>query len=324
MLDGNDRELVKKINYITRQSPFFKKFNQLKYKSPKGYGEYEAATFQLARLFTSYQFFEPSSFEQDFSHKVSLVILNQAYQQGFGSYWLDLNLFKAFNKTHLPPNLLEFKRVIPAGLLFLPPKLRNPDGQVLKWIFFYHQLGGEEIPPITLLKSQVSILPPPSTHLAWLTVLDDSTQYAVSKPIQIAEGQLTYDTDDLYINEILQDEGKNIDTQTEKEFSDQVTELLIQTLLYLQLKPLDLNPVDSPQVHHRSKVAGKKQKLAPIIIGKNYQVKTERSSSRTTGQMGRKSPITHWRRGFYRWQPHGSRKETKYKIVWIEPILVNG
>jgi hypothetical protein len=96
-------------------------------------------------------------------------------------------------------------------------------------------------------------------------------------------------------------------------------------LLYLQLNERELEPILTANRGGKSssKSAAKKQKLNPTIIGSSYQVKTQTSGEKVaTGN--RKSPTTHWRRGFYRWQPYGSRQQTKYKLTWIEPVLVKG
>jgi hypothetical protein len=57
----------------------------------------------------------------------------------------------------------------------------------------------------------------------------------------------------------------------------------------------------------------------PNWIGKDYQIKTERGSSKGGTHS---SPRTHWRRGHFREQPIGEgRNETK--TIWIEPTLIN-
>lgn len=273
-------------------------------------------------MLTCYQFFEPALIEEDFTHRVSLILLNQAYHQGFASYCLDEKLFDALNNTHLPQDLLEIKRVIPMGLLFLPPKLRNPDGQILKWVLFYHQLPEDTIATIQLKNFSLNIIPHRENALSWMTIFDDGCQYASSNSLHFERGNFA-DEENFFVNEILQYEGKNIDTKTEKEFGDKVTQLLIQTLLYLQINPQDQKRAGYPQLHHPAKGVSKKQKLTPIIIGRNYQVKTEKSSSRSVEPSARKSPITHWRRGHWRNQPYGARDNPQCKPLWIEPFLVN-
>lgn len=151
-------------------------------------------------------------------------------------------------------------------------------------------------------------------------MLDDGTQYGVARHLKIENNQLEYDTDEIHINQYIQEKGKNIDTRTEKEFTNQVTELLIQTLLYLQLK--QVVEIEAQVANSPKKNISKKQKLAPFIIGQDYRVKSE--PNYISSDPNRKSPMTHWRRGFYRWQPYGSKTEAKHKLLWIEPVLVNG
>lgn len=315
----SDREITKQINQITRESPYYEKFNERRYHNPKGYVEYETVMFNLARLMTSYQFYDVSFFEQDFTHKASVITLNQAYKKGFASYWLGEQLFEAFCNSHLPKTILEIKQVVPLGVLLFPPRLKNPDGQYLKWLCFYHRRSGEKILPITLPNKTLEIATLSEDCLSWFTLLDDGTQYGVNRQLKIENHQLDDETEEIQINQLIQVYGKNIDTTTEQEFTNQVTELLIQTLLYLQLKQGQL--VEAQSTNSLKKNISKKQKIAPFIIGQDYRVKSEPNYISSDSE--RKSPMTHWRRGFYRLQPYGSKTETKHKLIWIEPVLVN-
>jgi hypothetical protein len=57
-----DRESTKFINQLTRQSPFYEKFSQPRYAHLKGYPEHDAIAFELAKMMTSYQYYDPSFF----------------------------------------------------------------------------------------------------------------------------------------------------------------------------------------------------------------------------------------------------------------------
>jgi hypothetical protein len=187
---------------------------------------------------------------------------------------------------------------------------------------FHHRLASEPILPIILPKAKIQVFSKPIDSLTWFTILDDWTMYGVNRPLRIEENRFNYQFDAFHINETLQYSGKNIETATEKEFSDKITDILIQTLLYFQLNKKELELVKT-STHSPSSSDSTKQKLNPIIIGSNYQAKAQTSVEKvTTGT--RKSPITHWRRGFYRWQPYGSKEQAKYKLNWIEPVLVKG
>lgn len=57
----------------------------------------------------------------------------------------------------------------------------------------------------------------------------------------------------------------------------------------------------------------------PNIIGRKYAVK--RSMEATAGSHA--SPRMHWRRGHFRHQPFGYQL-AQTKVIWIEPMLING
>lgn len=315
-----DKELLKRINQLTRASPFFDKFNAQRYRNLKGYIEHETVMFQLARLRLCYQSFAPQYLEKDFTHKVSLIVLEKAYQHGFQNYWLSEKLFDAFNRTEVPDKGVTIKRAVPAGVLLLPPKLRNPDGQLLKWILFYHKLAGETIPSIELDKGRVDILTLPEENISWFTILEDSTQYAISRKVN--DEKFPQKTDEFYINELIEAAGRCIDTKTETEFTDKVTSILLQTLLYLQLAPEQPGDYLKATATHKQKL-GKNHRFEPHVIGKEYQLKTERAAIASVIGDDSRMIATHWRRGYYRWQPYGSREKPQHKLIWIEPVLVN-
>lgn len=319
-MNETERHFIKKINQLTRKSPFYQRFNECRYSHVKGYIDHDDITFSMARSLTGYQFYDADLFETDFTHRNSLIILDRAYQKGFGSYWLSESLFDSFCNSQLPKTVGEIKQVIPCGVLLFPPKLKNPDGRSLKWICFYHRLADQTIPPIEIMNSQLEIGVADEDALSWFTVFEDSTQYGVHRHLKVDENyQLNYqDEDEIFINQDLASKGLNTVMETEKEFTDKVTDLLVQTLLYLQHKS---DFLASPSQSLTKRGSSKKQKLTPYIIGQDYRVKSEPNpDASNTAQPYR----THWRRGFYRWQPYGDREQPEYKLIWIEPVLVNG
>jgi hypothetical protein len=319
MTEVSQRDFIKKINQLTRQSPFYYRFNECRYSHVKGYIDHDDVMFSMARSLTSYQCYNTDLFETDFTHRTSLIILDRAYQKGFGSYWLSEPLFDAFCNSQLPKTVRQIKQVIPCGVLLFPPKIKNPDGQLLKWICFYHRLADQTIAPIQIGDSRLEIEVAAEDTLSWVTLFDDGTQYGVHRHLKVDEThQLNYqDEDEIFINQDLASKGFNTAMETEKEFTDKVTDLLVQTLLYLQQKS---DFLASPSRSLSKRGSSKKQKLTPYIIGRDYRVKSESNLDASTAGQYR----THWRRGFYRWQPYGSRELTEYKLIWIEPILVNG
>ena len=150
----------------------------------------ESVTLKLARQLFTYQVYDGQFFVEDFTNKQALIVLNQAYNQGFKSFWLSQKLFEAFCHSQLPQTLVEFKRVIPVGLLLLPPMLKNPDGQLVKWIMFHHRLAQEPILPIALPKANIEIVSSNLDSLTWFTILDDWTLYGVNHPLKIEANKL--------------------------------------------------------------------------------------------------------------------------------------
>ena len=310
---------IKHLNQLTRNSPFYQKLSQRRYSHVKGYADYDAIIFEIARMLTSYQHFQSSFFEEDFTHRTSVSITHEAYVKGFGSYWLSSQLFDAFCNSRLPKNLHSFQRVIPLGLLLFPAKLKNPDGQYLKWVLFHHRLANEVFAPIPISNTILTFEDTTEDSLAWSTMLDNGVQYAVNRLLKIENAQLNYENYSMYIPDDVQTFGINIDTATEQEFTDKVTDLILQTLLYLQLSSPNILEINNNLSKQKIK-GNSKQKLQPYIIGENYQIKFDKPQATTASH---KSPITHWRMGHYRNQPYGTREQSKYKTIWIEPMLIN-
>lgn len=321
------KETNKSLNKLAKESPFFLAFNEQRYKNPKGYIEYDTVTLKMAQLRASYQFYEIEQLEEDFTHRSSLIVLEQAYNRGFKPYWLSNDLFDAFSNSDIPKKLHSIETVVPVGLILFPIKLRNPDGAYIKWILFHYRLKEEKIKNIMLCDSILEINTEEKDMLSWLTVLDDGTQYAVNQAISIKDNELEIDTEHkIYINQILKYGGKNIETATEEEFTENVSKILIQVLLYLQLHK-DVVTTYNAEIDKLvgSKKRSKKEKLPPLIIGENYKIKRGTlQNQEEEALISRESPATHWRSGHWRLQPYGSREKPEYKTIWIEPMLING
>lgn len=318
-----DKDSIKALNQLTRSSPYFEKFNSQKYRNVKGYADHERVLFELARMRTCYQAFDADGFKEDFAHKTTLVVLEQAYLSGFKHFWLSESLFDAFNKTEMPEGGVNLKKVVPVGLILLPPLLRNPDGQIIRWLMFYHRLQDEPLPSIQLIRDRLDFALTGEENISWCTMLEDGTQYGITRSLSPNQSWKN-ETGDVYINERIEDMGLSIDTKTESEFTDKVTDILLQTLLYMQLasdRPNEYTQGDSSRTKQR---LGKNHRFEPYIVGKEYQPKTERSTIISPVGSGEgRTVATHWRRGYYRWQPYGSREKPEHKLIWIEPVLVN-
>lgn len=109
-------------------------------------------------------------------------------------------------------------------------------------------------------------------------------------------------------------------SEAEQKFTRTVDKLLLQTLLYLQLKPdaVSSTPPSSHQSGNgfRAK-ADPRQPLEPIWIGRDYKPQGIKHP-----QGSHASPRLHWRRGHWKRVPVGEGRVGR-KWAWIEPTLVN-
>ena len=173
-----DKEINKRINQLTKASPYFKKFSQKRYSKVKGYIDHDRVILDLARSLVSYDYCTTDYFAENITHSTSLIVLQKLYHDDFNSYWLTPELCHAFTKTKLPDNLDHIQQIIPAGVLMLPPLLKNADGQSVKWVAFYQRRAEERISTIQLATAKIDIAHDHHKTLTWVTILDDGSQYS--------------------------------------------------------------------------------------------------------------------------------------------------
>lgn len=318
----SEKSTVKEINKEVRNSPYYKKFNTRRYRSPKGYSDYEQVIFKCAReLYIYITYFSVEILSSNFTHSNSLAILLSTYLKDFKTFYLDKKLLDAFIKTKPPADTTKLKRIVPNGLILFPQGIIIPNtNSKVKWIMFRHSLVGEVIEsyPLSQGGSFGTVL---NTHnyLSWFTILDDELNTQYTKNIKLTEN---YRDDPSYYKYIYDPTiGVNDQigfTETEGDIVNLITDVLIQTILYLQTNE---DTIIEKAKSDRQIGFGKNNKgrITPVIIGEGFtpkyigEVGTNKSSNKST----------HWRRGHYRWQPYGSKDNPEYKSIWIEPTLIN-
>jgi hypothetical protein len=98
--------------------------------------------------------------------------------------------------------------------------------------------------------------------------------------------------------------------------------IIYNVFLYLQSAPDDFEEVSMGATTSGRKGFGvqkQSRQRTPIMIGGKRYAKRKQQTPATNHA----SPISHWRRGHWRNQPHGSKENPSYKLVWIEPTLIN-
>jgi hypothetical protein len=250
----------------------------------------------------------------------------------FPVFAITKELASAFLQTDLPAHVCSVKKSFNTALFLLPDvNLKTPDGYPVQWAFTSHFQKGETIN--TLPKSALvgfnddvarkldRIKSPPLevSKLRWVSQVGHlATIY--SSIMELPEDGDKPITGNIDFGGNLEFWGENVNPVTEQEFTRTVDKLLLQTLLYLQLKPdaVSSTPPSSQQSGNGFRKKGDPhQPLEPIWIGKDYKPQRIKHP-----QGSHASPRLHWRRGHWKRVPVGEGRQGR-KWVWIEPTLIN-
>jgi hypothetical protein len=300
---------------------WYKAFAFIKYGSLKGYEQYETAIAKISETIMLIAINEllGESVDLNISWLFESFIINQAYYFGVRPLWLSFHIAQAFSKSKVPVKTGKINRICPTGLIFLPQNLiKTQDDKSINWVLFYHRLPSDKIFPLRLTDRQIHKLADDELfggeyeRFYWITSIGGVTAAGTTNLAQVSQSKSI----------VLNGNDAREASLREDEFLDQVPNLIIQTLLYMQMEKITLPPIPTPEPQgFGRKGKTKYKKIPPLIIGENYLIKTQRESTGESRPHG--SPVTHWRSGHWRCQPYGGKDNLSYKTIWIEPILVN-
>jgi hypothetical protein len=317
-----------------RKTQFYKRLIQRTYRRINGYIDYKQVATDLATHFMCLDVaFELRGFSDSawnaMSHSVFLAYENPH----FPVFAITRELAEAFLATDLPPHVCDLSRSFYNALFLFPEVMRTPDDYLCQWAFTSHFLKGERIEnlPKAILKnfspeilSQAGRLKSPPLEVSkfrWVSQVGRvSTIYGST--IELPEESDRPIAGDIEFGGNLELWGESTDAATEQQFLRQVDKLLLQALLYLQLKPEAVSATPPSGQSGGSGFRGKgkpdpRQPLEPIWLGKDYQ---PRVIGRSHGSHA--SPRLHWRRGHWKRVPVGEGGRDR-KWAWIEPTLIN-
>lgn len=109
------------------------------------------------------------------------------------------------------------------------------------------------------------------------------------------------------------------DPQRDSYFLSRAVSLSIKLLLAMSARP---NLIEHGALDRPAKMKKGKERDAlwtPNTIGRGYRIVNERVPKEHQGGTVR----MHWRRGHFRNQAYGLREAPSYKVIWIDPVLVN-
>lgn len=308
-----------------RVHPDYTRLNK-PYRRVKGYESYSNVAMEMALLISVTEDVGVSRFNQ--TQKEVIYCAKYAATYGAPVYWLDENLMSAFLQTELPKDISSLRSLAPMIILMLPPLLKTPDGEILKFIMINYIDGNKPSETMHFGRETLISVTDSSEKLRWSTILDSGVNYCSTCEIN---------GDDLIHGEWKMSEGLslldfNTDAPTELEFVALVDRIHIHTLFYLMsngeaaLSPVEEEDIVVPPPPKGFKKVQKKDEyfLNPVWVGKNYQIR-QRKANAADVESARKNQIhtqSWWRRGHYRHQPVGKREDGETKLIWIPPIFI--
>jgi hypothetical protein len=294
------KRMMKVFECTVKQQPFYKKNIKAQYRSPSGYSDYQLSVLNLAKMFLLTT--DPHSFpgSLDLEWRIKFLQSNlflefeKVTPESMYPYWLSPDLTQGFMNTRTPKDFYLRTNEL-AGIIFFPTshaiKYEANNKSPLIVDSFYYRLNEK--------------------YLSVACYVDDSMVTYTFKRNNIAKALRNVDPE----LENLTDEAE----RKEIEFGLQLANLGMQTLLYVENYEPELLPDTS-----QNNLMFLPRFTSPIV-GKNYRIKTEgditHNCANKTTEHHNKS--THWRSGHWRNQLHGGRDNPQYKIIWIEPMLIN-
>jgi hypothetical protein len=296
------------------ESAEYKALIKRRYRDPEGYGKHKEVMLDIVtNLMMGFQITEDTWNHSQNSSRTCTALVQEWYMEKSSSYWLDQNLFEAFQRTDIPEKIGDLKQVIPSGLIMLPKGLRTPEGENLKWIVFAHRLKQEPAGLIRLGKMVFHGQPQDYDFVAWAAITPSTTVYANLFKVDHAEQPELLDGGWLGVQNAIAD--------VEQEFIRQVTSIVIQTLLIAQIEPQLLEAESTIQGKRQGGFSKRNQDkwLSPNWIGRNYTPR--KPSAKASVTTGRQLPF-HWRRGHFRRVVVGERSQNQREWRWVQPYPV--
>lgn len=291
-----------------KESDLYKSLSQRRFHKTPGYGRFNRAISGIVAIIKVGQVLSKRHLFADTGLALGLqVFTDLIVTPQFPVLAIDKKLLDALDQTTVSPELMSLKPVLRTGLILLPQKtLQTPDGDWLDWLVFRHTQAGEYLTPVETADGLNTNVRTQENLIAWAAQPSGITWSANRGVNQWIEYQ----------------SSPAIDQTEDIAFSDRISNLVANLLLYFQAYPEDIEP--STQSTGPGTGFGKSEMRSPKIlsprwVGRNYRQPQERPSQ---GHRKHTSPQMHWRRGHWRRVPVGKGRKGR-KWCWIKPVLVN-
>ena len=305
----DERKTWKKNLEKAKQSELYKFLTQRRFHKTPGYGRFDRAVsgitamVEVGRIIKKRHIFSDTGLSLGLQVFTDLVATPQ-----FPVLAIDKKLLQALDQTAISPEITELKPILRTGLILLPQKtLKTPDGDWIDWLVFRHTQAGELLTPVETADGLNANIRTQDNLIAWAAQPSGIT-WASNRAVDewFEYRPVVEETDDVL-------------------FSNRVSNLVANLLLYFQAYPQDIEPSTSSTRTGAGfgtpKVRSPKI-LSPRWVGRSYEQPKETQPRSSQQHQKHQSPQTHWRRGHWRRVPIGKGR-TGRKWCWIKPVLVN-
>lgn len=303
---------------VVKQTDLYQSLTKRRIQTPNGFAAVEQ-TFRRAAAIVQRSHHSPAlNYDLTLNDAVGLTILLD--QQQAPVYWVHKALSEALLQTTVPAHVFGMHRAIPSCWLMLPKGLfTSPEGDPVECLGISHRLSTDAHLEIKIREDYSIQVPPSEDRVWWFTVLGQTSPILYSGMYNIAAGKTKLDEPIVDLSCA----APGDDPVVINAFTDRLGRFALQVLLVLQAKP-ELLEVGKPMGFGAAMIKSKPQRPAtdlwsPTWIGRTYQPVVQAGPVKGTHAR----PRTHWRKGHFKRVRIGSKENSDYRTIWIEPTLVN-
>uniref|UniRef100_UPI000D1F013D hypothetical protein n=1 Tax=Cyanothece sp. BG0011 TaxID=2082950 RepID=UPI000D1F013D len=245
-LQEDAKSIFKRIKKNITEGSLYKDIeNKYNYQNVRDYGSIKNMIISCLAMTGNSDNILPSMFNQksyldDIVWQENVLASLSIIQNQLPLYWLEKEWLKMILKTDLPSVIDEIKMPFKEAILILPENLIiSPDGFPVEFIYFKHFLAGEKGKDILIdsnfTRNYVTLKNPPklSETITWST-----TMYGLGymENLNVKAGKIIRGGFDFYNFPDTYD-PKTFNQSEEKAFMVKISDLIIKTILFLQIYP---------------------------------------------------------------------------------------
>lgn len=333
------RQARRLIHSEAKQTPYYKTFVKRNFTRHSNYLDFKIIMADLAAYLLTAETGVPMKAKE--GHDPAYMgMLHSAYMAWknplFPVYAILPDLANALMHTDIPTHVCKMQKMFDIALFLLPSGLiKNPDRLSCDWLLVTHFHSGDyhkytqgyqdflrKILHINPAYANVDIsvtegLDAGENKLRWATNLSGIYSYA---NIMALPKDSNSPTTGAFIHRGLANDV--FELEAERDFTNIVNSLILQTMLYMQLPKIEQNVVvdKGTKSKHFRQGFDPHSPQEPIWLGMKER---ERTIKKQPLGGNHASPVTHWRRGH--WRMLGSNSESNpSRLVWVKPTIING